>query len=230
MRPSGACTKLTRRQHPPSFCVAWILRRSGWPGNKYVLNGSKFWITNGPDANVLVVYAKTSVADGPRGITAFLIEKVCLGQSARAPASTPPCSYEGRDGRGSTTVHRRTPGLQGLLDRAQARQARHARLQHMRAHFRGLRSAGCVQVDTTLPASFMDGFSDVFGTPASTEENILGGVGKGVYVLMSGLDLERLVLSAGPLGSVPRAHGSKPAVALPCQHQVMPRPALLNQP
>lgn len=46
-------------------------------GDKYILNGNKFWITNGPDADVLVVYAKTDPAAGARGITAFLIEKVC---------------------------------------------------------------------------------------------------------------------------------------------------------
>lgn len=46
-------------------------------GDKYILNGNKFWITNGPDADVLVVYAKTNPEAGARGITAFLIEKVC---------------------------------------------------------------------------------------------------------------------------------------------------------
>lgn len=45
-------------------------------GNKYVLNGNKFWITNGPDANTLIVYAKTEPDKGPHGITAFIIEKV----------------------------------------------------------------------------------------------------------------------------------------------------------
>ncbi len=47
-------------------------------GNKWVLNGNKFWITNGPDADVLIVYAKTDAAAGPKGITAFIVEKVCL--------------------------------------------------------------------------------------------------------------------------------------------------------
>ncbi len=46
-------------------------------GDRYILNGTKFWITNGPDADVLVVYAKTDLKAGPKGITAFLIEKVC---------------------------------------------------------------------------------------------------------------------------------------------------------
>jgi len=50
-------------------------------GDKYILNGSKFWITNGPDADVLVVYAKTNINDGPRGITAFIIEKGFKGFS-----------------------------------------------------------------------------------------------------------------------------------------------------
>jgi isovaleryl-CoA dehydrogenase len=45
-------------------------------GDRYILNGNKFWITNGPDADVLVVYAKTEPEAGPKGITAFLIEKV----------------------------------------------------------------------------------------------------------------------------------------------------------
>jgi isovaleryl-CoA dehydrogenase len=75
--------------------------------DRYVLNGNKMWITNGPDADTLVVYAKTDMDAGPRGITAFLIEK--------------------RHG--------------GVLYRAEARQARHARLQHLRAGVRGLRSA-----------------------------------------------------------------------------------------
>ena len=63
-------------------------------GDRYVLNGSKMWITNGPDADTLVVYAKTDPQAGPKGITAFLIEK----------------------------------GMKRFLDRAEARQARHARL------------------------------------------------------------------------------------------------------
>jgi isovaleryl-CoA dehydrogenase len=50
-------------------------------GDRYILNGTKFWITNGPDANVLVVYAKTDPAAGPKGITAFLIEKGFKGFS-----------------------------------------------------------------------------------------------------------------------------------------------------
>jgi isovaleryl-CoA dehydrogenase len=49
-------------------------------GDRYVLNGTKFWITNGPDADVLVVYARTDASAGPKGITAFLIEKVSFGK------------------------------------------------------------------------------------------------------------------------------------------------------
>ena len=77
-------------------------------GDRYVLNGSKMWITNGPDAETLVVYAKTDPSAGARGITAFLIEK----------------------------------GFEGFLHRAEARQARHARLRHLRAGVPGLRGAG----------------------------------------------------------------------------------------
>jgi alkylation response protein AidB-like acyl-CoA dehydrogenase len=107
--------------------------------DRYVLNGNKMWITNGPDANTLVVYAKTDPGAGSRGITAFLIEK--------------------RHGR--------------VLDRAEARQAGHARLQHLRAGVRGLRSA-------------------------VRERAGRGRAGR--QILMSGLDYERVVLSGGPLG------------------------------
>ncbi|KAJ3379183.1 hypothetical protein HDU92_006847 [Lobulomyces angularis] len=105
----------------------------------YVLNGNKFWITNGPDADVLVVYAKTDVKAGPRGITAFLVEKGFKGFT-------------------------KSPKLDKL-------------------GMRGSNTCELVFEDCEVPV-----------------ENVLGGVGKGVYVLMSGLDLERLVLSAGPLG------------------------------
>ena len=88
--------------------VVSMRTRADKRGDRYVLNGNKMWITNGPEAETLVVYAKTDPEAGPRGITAFLIEK----------------------------------GMQGLLDGPEARQARHARLQHLRAGVRGLRSAG----------------------------------------------------------------------------------------
>ena len=76
-------------------------------GGYYLLNGSKMWITNGPDADTLVVYAKTEPELGARGVTAFLIEK----------------------------------GMKGFLDRAEARQAGHARQPHGRAGVPGRRSA-----------------------------------------------------------------------------------------
>jgi len=107
-------------------------------GDRYVLNGSKMWITNGPVAETLVVYAKTDPAAGPRGITAS-----------------------------SSKKH------EGIFHRAKARQARNARLRHRRAGVR----------DCEVP-----------------EENVLGEAGRGVNVLMSGLDYERSVLAAGPLG------------------------------
>jgi isovaleryl-CoA dehydrogenase len=108
-------------------------------GDHYVLNGSKMWITNGGDADVLVVYAKTDVNAGPRGITAFLIEKGMKGFS---------CGSK--------------------LDKL------------------GMRGSN------TFPLFFDD-----VEVPA---ENVLGEVGRGVNVLMSGLDYERAVLSGGPLG------------------------------
>jgi len=108
-------------------------------GDHYVLNGTKMWITNGPEADVLVVYAKTDPAAGPRGITAFLIEKEMPGFS---------CAQK--------------------LDKL---------------GMRGSNTGELVFQDCEVP-----------------EEQVMGGVGRGVNVLMSGLDYERAVLAAGPLG------------------------------
>ncbi|KAA2212536.1 isovaleryl-CoA dehydrogenase [Teichococcus oryzae] len=108
-------------------------------GDRFVLNGTKMWITNGPDADVLVVYAKTDPEAGPRGITAFLIEK-----------SFP----------GFRTAQK--------LDKL---------------GMRGSNTCELVFEDCEVPA-----------------DNVMGGVGQGVRVLMSGLDYERAVLAAGPLG------------------------------
>jgi isovaleryl-CoA dehydrogenase len=108
-------------------------------GDRYVLNGTKMWITNGPDANVLVVYAKTDPNAGSRGITAFLVEK---------------------GWKGFTTAQK--------LDKL---------------GMRGSNTCELVFQDCEVPA-----------------ENVLGEIGKGVKVLMSGLDYERAVLAAGPCG------------------------------
>jgi isovaleryl-CoA dehydrogenase len=108
-------------------------------GNTYILNGTKMWITNGPDADTLVVYAKTDPAAGPRGITAFIIEKTTPGFS---------CAQK--------------------LDKL---------------GMRGSNTGELVFEDCIIP-----------------EQNILGGLGRGVNVLMSGLDYERAVLAGGPLG------------------------------
>jgi isovaleryl-CoA dehydrogenase len=108
-------------------------------GGRYVLNGTKFWITNSPEADTLVVYAKTDPTAGPRGITAFLIE---------------------RGMRGFTV----SPKLDKL-------------------GMRGSDTAELVFEDCEVP-----------------EENIMGPLNEGVRVLMSGLDYERAVLAAGPLG------------------------------
>mgnify|MGYP001600385698 CR=1 FL=1 len=108
-------------------------------GDRWVLNGSKMWITNGGDADVLVVYAKTDPAAGPKGITAFIVEKSFAGF---------------------------THGQH--LDKL------------------GMRGSN------TYPLFFDD--------CEIPEENVLGGVGNGVKVLMSGLDYERAVLCGGPLG------------------------------
>jgi isovaleryl-CoA dehydrogenase len=113
--------------------------RADKQGDHYVLNGSKMWITNGGDADVLVVYAKTDVNAGPRGITAFIVEKGFKGFTAGSK-----------------------------LDKL------------------GMRGSN------TYPIFFDD-----CKVPA---ENVLGQVGEGVKVLMSGLDYERAVLAAGPIG------------------------------
>jgi isovaleryl-CoA dehydrogenase len=115
-------------------------RREGRGGDeRYVLNGSKMWITNGPDADTLVVYAKTDLGAGPRGITAFIVEKGM---------------------KGFTTAQK--------LDKL---------------GMRGSNTCELVFEDCEVPA-----------------ENILAEEGKGVNVLMSGLDYERAVLAGGPLG------------------------------
>ncbi|MXO02309.1 isovaleryl-CoA dehydrogenase [Shinella zoogloeoides] len=108
-------------------------------GDRYVLNGNKMWITNGPDADVLVVYAKTDPEAGSRGITAFFIEKGFKGFSTAQK-----------------------------LDKL---------------GMRGSNTCELVFTDCEVP-----------------EENVMGTVGRGVNVLMSGLDYERVVLSGGPLG------------------------------
>jgi len=113
--------------------------RADRKNDRYVLNGSKMWITNGPDADVLVVYAKTDMDAGSRGITAFLIEKDFAGFSVAQK-----------------------------LDKL---------------GMRGSHTGELVFADCEVPA-----------------ENVLGQVGRGVQVLMSGLDYERVVLSGGPLG------------------------------
>ncbi len=123
-------------------------------GDRYRLNGSKMWITNGPDADVLVVYAKTDPAAGARGITAFIVEKGMPGFSTAQK-----------------------------LDKL---------------GMRGSNTCELVFEDCEVPA-----------------ENVLGEVGGGVRVLMSGLDYERVVLSGGPLGLMAAAMD----VVLPYVHE-----------
>jgi isovaleryl-CoA dehydrogenase len=113
--------------------------RADLRGDRYVLNGSKMWITNGPDADTLVVYAKTDTHAGPRGITAFLIEKNMKGFSTAQK-----------------------------LDKL---------------GMRGSNTCELVFEDCPVPA-----------------ENVLAEEGRGVNILMSGLDYERAVLAGGPLG------------------------------
>lgn len=108
-------------------------------GDRYILNGNKMWITNGPDAHVYVIYAKTDPDAGPRGMTAFIVERDFPGFS-------------------------RAQKLDKL----------------------GMRGSNTCEL--------------VFENCEVPEENILGAEGRGVNVLMSGLDYERTVLSGGPVG------------------------------
>jgi len=108
-------------------------------GDRYLLNGTKMWITNGPHASVLLVYAKTDPDAGSKGITAFLVEKGFPGFSTAQK-----------------------------LDKL------------------GMRGSDTCEL--------------VFDHCEVPEENVVGGVGEGVKVLMSGLDFERAVLAGGPLG------------------------------
>ena len=114
-------------------------RQGSGTSERFLLNGNKMWITNGPEANTLVVYAKTDVQAGPKGITAFVIEKGMKGFSTAQK-----------------------------LDKL---------------GMRGSNTCELVFQDCEVPA-----------------ENILGQEGRGVNVLMSGLDYERAVLAAGPVG------------------------------
>jgi len=119
--------------------VVSMKTRADKKGDRYVLNGSKMWITNGTIAETLVVYVKTDIAAGSRGITAFVIEKGLKGFSTAQK-----------------------------LDKL---------------GMRGSDTCELVFEDCEVP-----------------EENVLGEVGSGINVLMSGLDYERAVLAAGPLG------------------------------
>ena len=107
--------------------------------DRFILNGTKMWITNGPDADVLVVYAKTDPDAGPRGISAFIVEKTFKGFSTAQK-----------------------------LDKL------------------GMRGSNTCEL--------------VFDDCEVPEDNLIGELGHGVNVLMSGLDFERVVLAAGPLG------------------------------
>ncbi len=113
--------------------------RADYKGDRWVLNGTKMWITNGPDADVMVIYAKNDFEAGARGVTAFLVEKNFAGFSVAQK-----------------------------LDKL---------------GMRGSHTGELVFEDCEVPA-----------------ENVLGGMGNGARVLMSGLDFERAVLSGGPLG------------------------------
>ena len=120
--------------------VVGMRTRAEKKGDRYILNGNKMWITNGPDSETFVIYAKTDMDAGPRGMTAFIVEK----------------------------------GFKGFS-------------QAQKLDKLGMRGSDTCEL--------------VFQDCEVPEENVLGEVGKGVNVLMSGLDYERAVLAAGPWGS-----------------------------
>jgi isovaleryl-CoA dehydrogenase len=134
--------------------VVSMTTRAEKKGDRWIINGAKMWITNGPVAETLIVYAKTDPAAGARGITAFLVERGFNGFSTGQK-----------------------------LDKL---------------GMRGSDTSELVFADCEVP-----------------EENVVGAVGKGVNVLMSGLDYERVVLSAGPLGLMAAALD----VVLPYVHE-----------
>ncbi|XP_077999785.1 isovaleryl-CoA dehydrogenase, mitochondrial-like [Glandiceps talaboti] len=146
---------LAMSEHQAGSDVVSMKLRADKDGDHYILNGSKFWITNGPYADVLIVYARTNHGVAKQhGISAFIVEKSFPGFST-------------------------APKLDKL----------------------GMRGSGTCEL--------------VFDNCKVPAENILGEINKGVYVLMSGLDLERLVLSAGPLGIMQAAVD----IAIPYLHQ-----------
>jgi isovaleryl-CoA dehydrogenase len=119
--------------------VVSMCTRADRKNDRYVLNGTKMWITNGSEADTVIVYAKTDLNAGPRGITAFIVEKGMKGFSVAQK-----------------------------LDKL------------------GMRGSPTCEL--------------VFNACEVPEENVLGPVNRGVNILMSGLDFERVVLAAGPLG------------------------------
>ena len=134
--------------------VVSMKTRADKKGDRYILNGSKMWITNGPQADISVIYAKTDPTAGPHGITAFIVEKGT---------------------KGFTTAQK--------LDKL---------------GMRGSDTGELVFQDCEIP-----------------EENIVGRLNEGVRVLMSGLDYERVVLSAGPIGIMRNAM----EIVLPYVHE-----------
>ncbi|MFZ5697937.1 MAG: isovaleryl-CoA dehydrogenase [Pseudomonadota bacterium] len=137
---SGECIGALAMSEPGAGSdVVSMKLRADRKGDRFVLNGNKMWITNGPDAHTYVIYAKTDINAGPRGITAFIVERDRQGFS-------------------------RSPKLDKL-------------------GMRGSNTCELVFTDCEVP-----------------EENVLGKVGDGVRVLMSGLDYERTVLSGACIG------------------------------
>jgi len=122
-----------------SDVVSMSLHAEKQGNNTYLLNGTKMWITNGPDADIIIVYGKTDPKAGSKGITTFLIEKNMVGFS-----------------------------IGKKIDKL------------------GMRGSNTAEL--------------IFENCPVPEENIIGNPGDGAAVLMSGLDLERVVLAAGPLG------------------------------
>ena len=130
---------LAMSEHGSGSDVVSMTLKADKRNDRYILNGSKMWITNGPDAGVLIVYAKTDMAKNSKGITAFLVEKGMVGFSTGD------------------------------------------KLNKL-----GMRGSNTCEL--------------LFNNCEVPYDNVLGEEGEGIKVLMSGLDFERVVLAAGPLG------------------------------
>lgn len=179
-----------------SDVVSMRLRADRQPDGAFLLNGSKMWITNGPSASTLIVYAKTDAEAGPQGITAFIVER-------GMPGFTTAQKLDKLGMRGSDTCELLFENCRVPAENVMGEVNKVSEWDGLDAE--GPCTLGCgggdrgwlptnrrMRTRTSPPPSFPPFHQRSLPTPTI--------ITQGVYVLMSGLDLERLVLSAGPLG------------------------------